>query len=236
MEVILIQLCAKDLMVAGVITVPPETPAAELARIFVSRGVSTVAIMDPLGRLLGVVTESDLIRRLADEDEQPRKGWLARLLEASNAGAERYAHRHAATAGELMAKEVITVRPEDTAAHAARLMEEHQIRRVVVADQGRLLGLVSRADLVRAIMVPIGEALQEHSDEDIRRAVLVEMEREPWARHLGTEVEVRNGVVEFSGLYHSEATSRALRLLAENIPGVAQVVDSTVPPPIMFAG
>lgn len=230
------QLCIKDLMVAGIVTVAPETRAVELASIFVSRGVSTVAVMDPLGLLLGVVTESDLIRRLADEDEQPRKGWLARLLEAPDAGAERYARRHAATAGELMAKTVVTARPEDSAAHAARLMEQYGIRRVLVTDQGRLVGLVSRADLVRALVVPMGEALQKRSDQDIRRAVLAEMEREPWARHLDTEVEVRNGVVEFFGLYHSEATTRALRVLAENIPGVTQVVDSTVPPPIMFAG
>jgi len=236
MEVVVTQLCARDLMVAGVVTVTPETRATELARIFVGRGVSTVAVVDPLGRLQGVVTESDLIRRLADEDEQPRKGWLARLLEAPNAGAERYVRRHAATAGELMAKEVITVRPEDSAAHAARLMEEHQIRRVLVTDQGQLLGLVSRTDLVRALVTPIGETPQEQSDNDIRRALLAEMEREPWARHLGIGVEVRNGVVEFSGLYHSEATRRALRVLAENIPGVTQVVDSTVPPPVMFAG
>jgi CBS domain-containing protein len=223
-------------MTGEVVTVLPETRAAELAEIFVSRGVSTVVVVDPEGRLQGIVTESDLIRRLADEDEQPRKGWLARQLEAPNAGAERYVRRHAATAGELMAREVITIRPEDSAAHAARLMEEHKIRRVLVWDQGRILGVVSRADLVRALVAPLGEARQDRSDEGIRGAVLAGMERESWARQLGTGVTVRNGVVEFSGFHHSEATSRALRVLAENIPGVTRVVDSTIPPPIMFAG
>jgi CBS domain-containing protein len=236
MEALVTQLCARDLMTAEVITVSPETRAAELAQIFVGRGVSTVAVVDPAGRLQGIVTESDLIRRLADEDEQPRKGWLARQLEAPNAGAERYARRHAATAGELMARQVVTIRPEDSAAHAARLMEEHKIRRVLVTDREKILGVVSRADLVRALVAPLGNTSQTHSDEDVRRAVLAEMERETWARQLGTGVTVRNGVVEFSGFHHSEATSRALRVLAENIPGVTGVVDSTIPPPIMFAG
>jgi CBS domain-containing protein len=203
---------------------------------FADRGVTTVAVVDPLGALLGIVTESDLIRRLADEDEQPRKGWLASLLEGPNVSAERYARSHAATAGELMTREVVTVRPDDRAAHVAHLMEEYGIRRVLVTERGRLLGLVSRADLVRALVAPIGAVSEGHSDEDIRRAVLAEMQREPWASRLGTAVRVRDGVVELSGIYHSEATSRALRVLAENVPGVRDVVDSTVPPPVMFAG
>jgi CBS domain-containing protein len=230
------QLCARDLVTAEVVTVSPESRAADIARMIADRGVSTVAVVDQLGALLGIVTESDLIRRLADEDEQPRKSWLASLLEGPNVSAERYARSHAATAGELMTREVVTVHPGERAAHIAHLMEEHNIRRVLVMEQGRLIGLVSRADLVRAVMVPIGAASRAHSDEDIRRAVLAEMRREPWASKLDTAVAVQDGVVEFSGMYHSEATSRALRVLAENVPGVREVVDSTVPPPVMFAG
>ncbi|HEY8614379.1 MAG TPA: CBS domain-containing protein, partial [Roseomonas sp.] len=214
----------------------PGTRAADLARLFADRGVATVVVVDSLGTLQGIVTESDLIRRLADEDEQPRKGWLASLLEAPNARAERYARSHAATAGELMTRDLVTVGPSESAAHVARLMEEHKIRRVLVTERGRLLGLVSRADLVRALVAPIGEASGQHSDEEIRRAVLEEMKRETWASKLGTEVLVRDGVVEFSGVYHSEATSRALRVLAENVPGVTEVVDNMVPPPVVFAG
>jgi CBS domain-containing protein len=203
---------------------------------FADHGISTVAVVDPLGTLQGIVTESDLIRRLADEDKQPRAGWLSYLLEDPDTRPDRYARSHAATAGELMTKEVVTVRPGETAAHIAHLMEEHRIRRVLVTEGGRLLGLVSRADLVRALVTPIHDSAGQHPDEEIRRAVLAEMKREAWASSLNTAVGVQNGVVEFSGFYHSEAVSRALRVLAGNVPGVKEVVDNTVPLPVMFAG
>jgi CBS domain-containing protein len=229
------QLCAKDVMAVDVVTVPPAMRATDLARLFVDRAVSTVAVIAPTGVLQGIVTESDLIRRLADEDEQPRKGWLAALLETPNAQAIRYSRSHAATAGELMTTEVIAVQPSASASHIARLMEEHNIRRVLVTEQGRLLGLVSRTDLVRTLVSPLSEPVGE-SDEDVRRGVLEAMKREAWASTLNTAVSVRNGVVEFSGFYHSEPTRHALRVLAENVPGVTKVVDSMVAPPPMFAG
>jgi CBS domain-containing protein len=235
-EAFVTQFLARDLMVAEVVTVAPSMRAGELARLFVNRGVATVAVVDAGGTLKGIVTESDLIRRLADEDEQPRKGWLALLLEAPHADAKRYARSHAVTAGDLMTPEVVKVGPGDSAAHVARLMEEHKIRRVLVMELGELLGLVSRADLVRALVAPIGETPFPTSDEDIRLAVLASMNQKPWARELGTAVAVQDGVVEFSGFSHSEATSLALRVLAENIPGVTGVVDRTVPLPVLFAG
>lgn len=142
-------LSARDLMTAEVVTSPPETPVTALIRLFTDRGVSAVPITDPSGTLLGIVTESDLVRRLADEDEQPT-GWLARLTDRPNARAERYARSHGATAREVMTDKVVTVGPDDAANHIAHLMEQHGIRRVVVAEQGRLLGMVTRTDLLRA--------------------------------------------------------------------------------------
>ncbi|MFC7739309.1 CBS domain-containing protein [Roseomonas sp. GCM10028921] len=226
---------ARDLMQTEVVTVPPTMRAADLARMFADRGVSTVAVVDPLGALQGIVTESDIIRRLADEDGQPHRGWLTRFLEGPDARAIRYARSHAATAGELMSKQVVTVGPSESAAHIARLMEEHKIRRVLVTEGRALLGLVSRADLVRALVDTMTDPSGEHSDEEIRRALLAEMRREPWSSRLNTAVSVRDGVVEFSGFHHSDAASRALRVLAENVPGVREVVDNTVPLPVVFA-
>ena len=231
----MIQLAARDLMQTEVVTVPPTMRAAELARMFADRGVSTVAVVDPLGALQGIVTESDIIRRLADEDGQLHKGWLTRFLEGPDARAIRYARSHAATAGELMSRQVVAVQPSESAAHIAHLMEEHKIRRVLVAEAGKVLGLVSRADLVRALVGTMSDPSGEHSDEEIRRALLAEMKREPWSSRLNTGVSVTDGVVEFSGFHHSDATSRALRVLAGNVPGVKEVVDNTVPLPVVFA-
>ncbi|MFH5926554.1 CBS domain-containing protein [Roseomonas xinghualingensis] len=228
------QMLARDLMHPEVVTVPPSVPAADLTRMFADRGISTVAIVGPEGALQGIVTETDLIRRLTDEDEQPRAGWLARLLANPNIAAERYVRSHGATAGDLMTKEVVTVRPEDSAAHIARLMEEHKIRRVLVTADGKLLGLVSRSDLVRTLVEPASRSPANLSDEEIRRELLAVMRREDWASTGNVAVGVRDGVVEFSGFRHSEMVSRALRLLAENVPGVKQVVDRTLPRPVVF--
>ena len=229
------QFCARDIMQTELATVPPAMRATELARMFADRGVSTVAVVDALGALQGIVTESDIIRRLADADEHPPRGWLTRFLDGSDAQAIRYARSHAVTAGELMSRQVVTVQPGESAAHIAHLMEQHKIRRVLVTEGGRLLGLVSRADLVRALVDTMTDPSGEHSDEEIRRALLAEMKREPWSSRLNTAVSVRDGVVEFSGFHHSDATSRALRVLAGNVPGVRNVVDNTVPLPVVFA-
>lgn len=218
-------LSARDLMTAEVVTSPPETPVMALVRLFTDRGVSAVPITDASGTLLGIVTERDLIRRLADEDERPT-GWLARLTDRPNARAERYARSHGTTAREVMTDRVVTVPPDATANHIAHLMEQHGIRRVVVAEQGRLLGMVTRTDLLRALVAdqpPEGEV----SDERIRSAILAAMQRESWADTLHVTVDVRGGEVEFYGFSRSASVQRALRVLAENVPGVSKVTDNT---------
>lgn len=217
---------ARDLMTTEAAEVQLETPVAAIARMFADHGVSAVAVTDAAGALLGIVTESDLIRRLADEDERP-SGWLARLFDSSGAKAERYARSHGVNAGEVMTKRVVTAGPEESAAHVARLMEEHKVRRVLVAEGGRLLGLVSRSDLVRALVAQQQAPEGDLSDERIHRAVLDAMRSESWADPVRTAVHVQNGVVEFYGFSRSEAVSRALYVLAENVPGVKGVVDHT---------
>jgi CBS domain-containing protein len=217
---------ARDLMSTEVANVPPETPVAVIARIFMDQHVSAVPVTDPAGTLLGIVTESDLIRRLADQDERP-SGWLARLLDSTNAKAERYARSHGVNAGEVMTKHVVTAGPEESAAHLARLMEEHNIRRVPVTEEGRVLGIVSRSHLIRAVIAQQQPLPGDFPDERIHRAVLDAMRGEPWADTIHTAVHVQNGIVEFYGFSRSEAVSHALCVLAENVPGVKGVVDHT---------
>ena len=217
---------ARDLWTTEVAKVPPETPVAAIARMFADRGISAVAVTDAAETLLGIVTESDLIRRLADEDERP-SGWLARLFDSSGAKAERYARSHGVNAGEVMTRRVVTAGPEDSAAHLARLMEEHKVRRVLVTEGGRVLGLVSRSDLVRAMVTQQQAPESDLSDDRIHRAVMDAMRSEPWADTVRTAVHVQNGVVEFYGFSRSETISRALCVLAENVPGVKGVVDHT---------
>jgi CBS domain-containing protein len=222
-------LTAKDLMTVDVVTVPPETPVAVVARLLSQRGLSAVPIQGPDGRLLGIVTESDLIRRLAGEEDAPQ-GWFSGLFADPAELADRYARTHGHTAGDIMTRDVVSVTEDANAAQIAKLLEEKHIRRVVVLSDGRLRGIVSRSDLLRAIVSP-PPAAGDVSDDRIRRAVLAAMRREPWADTFYTLVEVRNGVVCFHGFYKTEAVRHGLRVLAEGVPGVKQVVDETQPMP-----
>lgn len=224
-------LTARDLMTPDVVTVPPETPVIAMARLLAERGISAVPVLDAQGTVKGIVTEADLIRRLAGEEDRPR-GWLASLFSDPAEEADRYARTHGATAADIMTEAVTTVGEEATAAHIAHIMEEEGIRRVlVVSPEGRLRGIVSRADLLRALVAapkPGGEL----SDDRIRRAVLAAMKKEPWTDTFYTLVEVKDGVVEFHGFSRTEAVKRGLRVLAEGVPGVKGVVDNTQPMPV----
>lgn len=228
-------LTARDLMTAEVVTVPPETPAIAVARLLADRGISAVPVVDGEGRLKGIVTEADLIRRLAGEEDKPAS-WFAGLFTGPEHGAERYARTHGVTAADIMTEAVVTVDPDTPATTVARLMEERGVRRLLVTTDGRLRGLVSRADLLRALVAP-PPASEGLSDDRIRRAVIAAMKKEPWADTFYTVVDVKDGVVEFHGFGRSPEVQRGLRVLAENVPGVKGVVDNTQPMPIyLYAG
>jgi CBS domain-containing protein len=220
---------AQDLMTPDVVTVPEATPVIAIARLLAERGISAVPVVGADGTVKGVVTEADLIRRLAGEEDAPL-GWFGSLFADPARLADQYARTHGAVAADIMTEEVLSVSPDTTAAHIAHMMEEHGVRRVLVMQEGRLKGIVSRADLLRALVAPAPVA-GELSDDRVRRAVMAAMRREPWADTFYTLVEVTDGVVEFHGFSRSEAVKRGLRVLAENVPGVKKVVDNTQPMP-----
>jgi CBS domain-containing protein len=225
---------ARDLMTPDVVTVPPETPVLSVARLLADRGISAVPVVDAEGKVRGIVTEADLIRRLAGEDDKPT-GWFASLFSNQERDAERYARTHGMTAKDLMTATPVTVDPDTLASTVAHLLEEKGIRRVLVTQDGRLKGIVSRADLLRALVAP-APVEGDLSDDRIRRAVMAAMKKEPWADTFYTMVDVKDGVVEFHGFSRSAAVQRGLRVLAENVPGVKKVVDNTHPmPAYLFA-
>ena len=223
-------LLAKDLMTADVVTVPPETPVIAMARLLADRGISAVPVLDAKGALLGVVTEADLIRRLAGEEDKPAS-WFSALFADPARGADHYARTHGLTARDIMTEKVITVTPDTTAAHVAQIMEQEAVRRILVVSDERLRGIISRADLLRGLILP-PEKAEGVPDEAIRRAIMAAMRKEPWADTFYTMVEVKDGAVTFHGFSRSEAVKRALRVRAENVPGVTSVTDETQPMPM----
>lgn len=223
------KLLARDLMTADVVTVPPQTPVVAMARLLSERGISAVPVLEADGSVAGIVTEADLIRRLAGEADKPAS-WLASLFASPAREAETYARTHGVTAADIMTVQVVSVAPDTLASDVAHRMEEEGVRRVLVTEGGQLRGLVSRADLLRALVAPAPDAAAV-PDERIRMAVIAAMKNQPWTDMFLTLVDVKDGVVEFHGFSRSAAVQRGLRVLAENVPGVRGVLDNTQPMP-----
>jgi CBS domain-containing protein len=212
-----------DIMTRSVVTVPPDTPALAVARLLSDRGISAVPVTDSWSMLLGIVSEADLIRRLATEDPPEQKGLLGTLFYDRDRAAVTYARAHGALARDIMTRDVVTATESMSVEHAARLIEEHRVRRLPVAHDGLLLGVVSRADLLRALIGPAAGG--DVSDEAIRAAVLAEMHRLPWADAPYVFLDVKGGEVTMYGFCSSPAVRHGLLAIAAKVPGVKGVHD-----------
>ncbi|MCK8784918.1 CBS domain-containing protein [Roseomonas sp. NAR14] len=212
----------RDVMTRAVMTVPPETPVTALAALFAERGISGVPVVDEDGALAGMVTEGDLMRRLAAPGEAPR-GWIFDLFRSAARQAAEFARTHGRTARDVMSTELATVAPEDSLEKVAALLEKRNIRRVPVVREGRLVGIVSRADLMRAVLAPPEAQAAAPSDREIHRRLREAMRQHPWSDSHFLFAEVENGVVRFHGFARSKEIERGLRVMAEALPGVREV-------------
>ncbi len=226
-------LLARDLMSTTIVTVPPDMPVSSIARLLGEKSISSVPVTDATGKLLGIVTEADLLRRVAGA-EDPARSWIARLLRDDDSEALRYARTHGRVARDIMTTSLITAEPDATAGQCAKLMEKRRVKRLpIVTPEGRLVGMVSRADLLFAAMEPpAGIESSRSLDASIRVALKKEIAKEPWAHSLYISPEIKDGVVTFHGFVHSDAVRRGLSVLAGRIEGVREVVDQMekVPP------
>ncbi|MFC0389578.1 CBS domain-containing protein [Muricoccus vinaceus] len=230
-------LSARDLMTREVVSIPPSMPVSAVAQLLSERGISAVPVISSAGTLLGIVTELDLIRRLSGaEDGLP--GWLRRLFGNRDRDAERYAQVNGMLAEDVMTRSVITVGEDASVEHIAHIMEERGIRRVPVLRDGQLVGLVSRADLLQALLVPPPSlAAGAAEDQRLRDAIWKEIREQPWADTFYTYVSVRDGIVAFQGFARSAAVRRGLHAIAHRVEGVRGVVDDMrdgLPPSALY--
>lgn len=224
---------AEEIMTREVVTVRPETPVAELARLFAERGISGAPVVDAEGNLRGIVTESDLMRRVAVGAERP--GLFAGLLADPAERARDYARTHGRTAQDVMTTDPLTLGPDVPVDRVAKLLEERDIRRVPIVAAGRLLGVVSRADLLKAVLAAAPDTPAAADDASIRRELSRRLREQPWADRHFLHAAVKDGHVHFTGFARSEAMAQGLRALAEGVPGVRGVtLDLAPPPPFMF--
>lgn len=218
---------ARDIMTSPVITVAPETTVKEVAALLYEQRIGALPVVQD-GRLVGIVSETDLLRRHEiGTDRYARAGsWWLRLF-GTDGSLHDYVRSHARHARDVMTGEVATIAPDTPVAEIAKLLEGRGIGRVPVVDAGKLVGIVSRANLVQALATRAAApaAPQAVDDESIRRALLEELERQAWWRIDRAAVLVTDGVVHFWGMVDTDAGRPAARVAAENIPGVRGVED-----------
>jgi CBS domain-containing protein len=224
---------ARDVMTTQVVTVRPETSVEQIAALLLERRISGVPVVDAGGRLLGIVTEGDLMRRPEIGTERHR-GWWLRFFGDERARTVEYARAHGSRAEQVMTRNVVTVGEDTSLADIARLLEEHHIKRVPVVRDGRVVGIVSRANLLHGLATHVDATppAKPIDDRSLRDAVLRAFERDDLTLHGRLNVIVKNGVVELWGLVESEEARRAIRIAAENVPGVTGVRDNlgSIPP------
>jgi CBS domain-containing protein len=226
---------ARDIMTADPVTVPPDMPLEAVATLMAERQVSGLPVLDADGRLAGLVTDGDLMRRLSAKEEKPAS-FFAALLGATADQAMAYARAHGRRVRDVMSTDLATVPEDATVEEVAHILETRRIRRVPVVRDGRLVGVVSRADLLRAVMAVGSGAEAEASDPRIRRAIYAAMREQPWISTRYVFPLVKDGVVTFHGFLGAQQAMTALRVLAEGVPGVKKVVFDTTPPPALMLG
>jgi CBS domain-containing protein len=228
---------ADALMTTAVVTVPASMPVASLAGLLADRGISSVPVTDADGRLLGIVTEADLLRRLAGAEDTPTR-WLRRLIDRSDVQARHYARTQGLLAHDVMTTPVISVGPEATAQLCAALMERHGIKRLPVLRDGVLVGVVSRADLLHAVSVPPapGDVADDLSDSHVAGAIRRAIRDQPWSGSLYTFASVTDGVATLDGFVQSDDVRRGLNALVAGVPGVQRVADRMERAPAILLG
>lgn len=218
---------AKDIMSSPVITVGPEASVREIAALLLERGISGVPVVQK-GRLVGLVSEADLLHRHEIGTDRAARGgsWWLRLF-SDGPSLDDYVKSHATQARDVMTRDVVSVAPDTPVAEIARLLESRRIKRVPVLRGRRLIGIVSRANLIQALAVhkrPGKKPARPRDDKAIRERLLAELERQPWWR-ISSNLVVDDGVVHYWGIVDSEEERQAARVAAENVPGVRKVED-----------
>lgn len=211
---------AADVMTQNVITVSPDSEVREIATLLLEHGISAVPVVDDGNKVLGIVSEGDLMRRV-ENDTSSTKSWWLRLFAGHDAA--DYVKSHGRRAGEVMTKDPITIEEDMPLHKISRLLEKHRIKRVPVVRDNQLVGIVSRSNLLRGFSVSANESSVSADDRDIREAILKEVDENTGVVSDRLNVIVSEGKVQLWGLVDSQQQKMAVQVASENTAGVKAV-------------
>jgi CBS-domain-containing membrane protein len=219
---------AADVMVGSVVTVRPESAVSEAVRLLSEHDVSALPVVDAAGNVVGMLSEADLLHRVEIGTEAHRPWWLEAVTPAATLAGE-FAKSHGRRVDEIMTEGVISVEEETPLAEVAATLERHRIKRVPVLRDGRLVGIVSRANLVQALASAAAAHPKAHgTDRIIRAALVARLAHQTWTDFGSRNVIVSDGVAHLWGLVGSAEERTALVALAEEVLGVVRVSDEMI--------
>jgi CBS domain-containing protein len=220
---------AMDVMSRDVVTVRPGDDIAEAVRLLAEHDVSALPVIDDSGMVVGVISETDLMRREEIGTEKHRPWWL----EAMTPGivlAREFAKEHGRKVDEVMSDSIVSASEETPLGEIATLLEKHRIKRVPILRDGKLVGMVSRCNLIQALASSHVQAGSDaRGDRSIRLQLLDRLDGQTWTGFGSRNIIVRDGVVHLWGLVGSEEEHKALIALSEQVPGVKGLSDETFP-------
>ena len=216
---------ARDVMVSPVITVGDNDTVRDVAKLLIAKRISAVPVVNGAGKLVGIVTEADLMRRVEAGTEHCYSWWLSFFL-GDRAIAADYVKSHAVKVTDIMTRDVKTADPETPLHVVADLFEEHHIKSApILSKAGDLVGIVSRANILQAVASARPKLEISLSDAAIRKRLMDELKQQPWTHVHKLNVTVTDGVVDLWGFVQSESERQAIAVAAEAIPGVAAIND-----------
>ena len=218
---------ARDVMVPPVITVRSSATVKEVAELLLEKRISAAPVVDDQGKLVGIVSEGDLLHRAEAGTERHRSWWLQGLL-GDDVLAADFIRAHARKVSDIVTKRVITASPETPLHELAGLMEKNAIKRMPILENGQLVGIVSRANLIQAVATARSLLEIPLSDATIRDKILSCLKEQPWAHTSLLNVTVNGGIVDLWGIAESATERRAIKVAAESTPGVRAVNDNLV--------
>jgi CBS domain-containing protein len=222
---------ARDLMSRHVVAVGADVSINDAIKIMLTQHISGLPVLDPQGKLVGIVSEGDFLRRAEVGTDKKRGRWLS-LLAGPNQVALDFARQHGRRIGEIMSPAPVTIDENTTLEQIVRLMESLNMKRFPVMRGDEIVGMVTRADFMRAVLrFSTGTRVRAGTDDQIRSSVLSALSRAPW-RPSALDVTVQDAVVTLQGNVNNDNERKAAVVAAENVAGVRRVDDQLITYPL----
>ena len=214
----------RDVMTYGAIGVADTATLAEAVETLLRARVSALLVFDASNQLAGILSEGDLLRRAEIGTVRERAPWLDFLLSGGKQ-AESYVRTHGRKVSEIMTASVVTIGEDEELSEAVDAMMNKNVKRLPVLRGDKVVGVVSRSDLLKALLASLPKAAAPQSDDAIKTAIKAQLDKLGWAPRASVGVEVAKGVVTYTGSFTDERVRDGLKVIAQNTPGVREVRD-----------